>query len=203
MTIAEFFRKRTRLIVQQSQHQWVFPESSVVGFDATDDGKNDSDDAEHHEHGDADQEERQKCGDDTVNEHAEQEVQDFLAVRVDFRKFLLLQLPDQNGGNESGEGDDISCKNREVDKHGPVATAHSSNTSVIGIEFEIGNGLDRLRIGKTVDFTVRGDRGGKVSGVIVGDENQSFLYPWGFERGAGVLVELVTKRGISEVESGE
>jgi len=86
--------KRPLLIVEQPQHQRVFPKLAFVGLDTADDREDDGDDTERHEDGDSYQEEHQQTGDDTVDEYAEQEVEHFFSVGIDLREFFFLELPD-------------------------------------------------------------------------------------------------------------
>jgi hypothetical protein len=107
-------------LFDQLQHARILPDLTVVGLDATDDWKDDSDDSEESQEGNSDDHKSEEHCHHSVDEHTDKEVHDVFAVDVDGGKFILFELPYDNGGDETSERQYIACENGEVEQHAPV-----------------------------------------------------------------------------------
>jgi len=88
------------------------PDLAVVRLQSADDGVRDVQDSEHHQTGDPDDQEYQEETDYRVDETRDDPVGDDLAVNIDLWQFVLLDLPDDDGSDESSHRNGKSCQQR-------------------------------------------------------------------------------------------
>ena len=99
--------------------QRVLPKLTIVRLDATDDGKNDGCHDEHNQHRDPNENEREQCAQDSVEYQRDNPIHDDFSMLINAGKFVFLNLPDNDRGNEAGDGGYVSCQEGEVQEHGP------------------------------------------------------------------------------------